>query len=186
MIHNVDRPWYQIRGPPTIFKPVVIITLHQWNSSQDFDKSHFGDHQDHVPSISPILMSTRELLYPHSWTQKLKLARQEDISCVISLQMLILLSDRLAAKLARKDSLAIKLSQRPDKQELIERNILHVSTDEERRVDRYINTYSLVFMSEGQNPSESQGWYLASSSGRICQIQQCKGIYGLIDAVQSC
>ena len=101
-------------------------------------------------------MSTRELLYPHSWTQKLKLARQEDISCVISLQMLILLSDRLAAKLARKDSLAIKLSQRPDKQELIERNILHVSTDEERRVDRYINTYSLVFMSEGQRPSESQ------------------------------
>ena len=58
--------------------------------------------------------------------------------------MLILLSDRLAEKLARKDSLAIKLSQRPDKQELIERNILHVSTDEERRVDRYMNTYSIV------------------------------------------
>ena len=61
------------------------------------------------------------------------------------LQIVIFLSDRLAAKLARKDSLAIKLSQRPDKQELIERNILHVGTDEERRVDRYMNTYSMVF-----------------------------------------
>ena len=35
-------------------------------------------------------------------------------------------SDRLAAKLARKDSLALKLSQRPQRQELIERNILHM------------------------------------------------------------
>ena len=36
------------------------------------------------------------------------------------------ISDRLAAKLARKDSLALKLSQRPQRQELIERNILHM------------------------------------------------------------
>ena len=36
--------------------------------------------------------------------------------------------DRLAAKLARKDSLALKLSQRPQRQELIERNILHMVT----------------------------------------------------------
>ena len=38
------------------------------------------------------------------------------------------ISDRLAAKLARKDSLALKLSQRPQRQELIERNILHMVT----------------------------------------------------------
>ena len=42
-----------------------------------------GDSQ--VPSISPILMSTWQMLNPHSWTQKLKLARQEDISCLNSL-----------------------------------------------------------------------------------------------------
>ena len=46
------------------------------------------------------------------------------------------ISDRLAAKLARKDSLAMKLSQRPGRQELIERNILQAVSDEERRVDR--------------------------------------------------
>ena len=44
--------------------------------------------------------------------------------------------DRLAAKLARKDSLALKLSQRPDRQELIERNILRNVSDDERRLDR--------------------------------------------------
>ena len=44
--------------------------------------------------------------------------------------------DRLAAKLARKDSLALKLSQRPARQELIERNILPLSSDDERRIDR--------------------------------------------------
>ncbi|CAB4065321.1 KATNA1 [Lepeophtheirus salmonis] len=38
--------------------------------------------------------------------------------------------DRLAAKLARKDSLAIKLSQRPERQELIDRNILQSITEE--------------------------------------------------------
>jgi hypothetical protein len=44
--------------------------------------------------------------------------------------------DRLAAKLARKDSLALKLSQRPDRQELVERNILKNVSDEERHIDR--------------------------------------------------
>uniref|UniRef100_A0A0K2VGM5 Putative LOC100871677 [Apis florea] n=1 Tax=Lepeophtheirus salmonis TaxID=72036 RepID=A0A0K2VGM5_LEPSM len=44
--------------------------------------------------------------------------------------------DRLAAKLARKDSLAIKLSQRPERQELIDRNILQSISDEERKIDR--------------------------------------------------
>ena len=41
-------------------------------------------------------------------------------------QCLVNVSDRLAAKLARKDSLALKLSQRPQRQELIERNILQM------------------------------------------------------------
>ena len=43
-----------------------------------------GDHM-HVPSISPILMSTQRPLSPNSLPKKLKLARQEDISCLNSL-----------------------------------------------------------------------------------------------------
>ncbi|XP_013792861.1 uncharacterized protein LOC106476781, partial [Limulus polyphemus] len=39
---------------------------------------------------------------------------------------------RLAAKVARKDSLEIKLSQRPDRQELINKNIIHSQTEQER------------------------------------------------------
>ena len=57
-------------------------------------------------------------------------------------------TDRLAAKLARKDSLAIKLSQRPNRNELIERNILHVSTDEERRIDRHVFIAICFFMAK--------------------------------------
>ena len=41
--------------------------------------------RDQVPFISPFDMHYRGLLYPQSWTQKLKLARQEDISCLNSL-----------------------------------------------------------------------------------------------------
>ena len=52
----------------------------------------------------------------------------------------IFLSDRLAEKLARKESLALKLSQRPPRQELIERNIIHGQSDDDdernRRIDR--------------------------------------------------
>jgi len=48
--------------------------------------------------------------------------------------------DRLAEKLARKESLALKLSQRPPRQELIERNIIHGQSDDDdernRRIDR--------------------------------------------------
>lgn len=42
----------------------------------------------------------------------------------------------MADKLARKDSLAIKLSQRPERQELIDRNILQTVSEDDRRVDR--------------------------------------------------
>jgi len=38
---------------------------------------------------------------------------------------------RLAAKIARKDSLALKLAMRPDRQELIDRNIIRVVTEKE-------------------------------------------------------
>ena len=38
-------------------------------------------------------------------------------------------SDRLAAKLARKESLSTKLEQRPGRQELIDRNILYQVID---------------------------------------------------------
>lgn len=56
----------------------------------------------------------------------------------------------MAEKIARKDSLAIKLALRPDRQELINRNILQVQSDKERqetkevigaRLIRYIYFY---------------------------------------------
>jgi phosphatase and actin regulator 3 len=40
---------------------------------------------------------------------------------------------RLAAKIARRESLSLKLAQRPDRQELINRNILQVQSDNERQ-----------------------------------------------------
>lgn len=43
---------------------------------------------------------------------------------------------RQAAKLARKDSLAMKLAMRPDRQELIDRGILHAQTERERHLHR--------------------------------------------------
>lgn len=43
---------------------------------------------------------------------------------------------RLVAKLARKDSLAMKLSQRPDLQELIDKNIIHIQSEKERQETR--------------------------------------------------
>lgn len=53
-------------------------------------------------------------------------------------------SDRLAAKLARKESLSMKLAQRPGRQELIDRNILYQMSDEERRLDRSIIGAKLI------------------------------------------
>jgi hypothetical protein len=53
-------------------------------------------------------------------------------------------SDRLAAKLARKESLSQKLQQRPGRQELIDRNILYQVTEEERKVDRSIIGAKLI------------------------------------------
>jgi phosphatase and actin regulator 3 len=47
-----------------------------------------------------------------------------------------LCAGRLAGKIARKDSLALKLAQRPIRQELIERNILPSISDQERQATR--------------------------------------------------
>lgn len=47
-----------------------------------------------------------------------------------------LVAARLAARIARKDSLALKLAMRPDRQELIERGILHAQTERERHMQR--------------------------------------------------
>ena len=52
--------------------------------------------------------------------------------------------DRLAAKLARKESLSMKLQQRPGKQELIDRNILYQVTEEERKHERNIIGAKLI------------------------------------------
>jgi len=63
--------------------------------------------------------------------------------------------DRLAEKIARKDSLAIKLALRPNRQELINRNILQVQSDKERqetkevigaRLIRYLNIFLVKTM----------------------------------------
>lgn len=43
---------------------------------------------------------------------------------------------KLAARLARKDSLALKLAMRPDRQELIDRGILHAQTERDRQMHR--------------------------------------------------
>ncbi|XP_046680873.1 phosphatase and actin regulator 4B isoform X3 [Homalodisca vitripennis] len=43
---------------------------------------------------------------------------------------------RLAAKIARKDSLALKLALRPDRQELIDRNILQLQSEKERQENK--------------------------------------------------
>lgn len=50
-----------------------------------------------------------------------------------SLSCSSLFSGRLAAKIARKESLSLKLALRPDRQELINRNILQLQTDNERQ-----------------------------------------------------
>ncbi|XP_033210399.1 phosphatase and actin regulator 2 isoform X2 [Belonocnema kinseyi] len=42
-------------------------------------------------------------------------------------------TSRLAAKIARKESLSLKLALRPDRQELINRNILQIQSDNERQ-----------------------------------------------------
>lgn len=55
-----------------------------------------------------------------------------------------LMLDRLAAKLARKESLSMKLQQRPGKQELIDRNILYQVTEEERKLERNIIGAKLI------------------------------------------
>lgn len=43
---------------------------------------------------------------------------------------------RMNSRIARKDSLALKLAMRPDRQELIERGILHAQTERERHMQR--------------------------------------------------
>jgi phosphatase and actin regulator 4 len=64
---------------------------------------------------------------------------------------------RLAAKIARKDSLALKLALRPNRQELIARNIIHEESENERmenkeaigaRLIRYFYSRPLVMQSE--------------------------------------
>ena len=48
------------------------------------------------------------------------------------LEINLIFSGRLAAKIARKDSLALKLALRPNRQELIARNIIHEESENER------------------------------------------------------
>ena len=52
-------------------------------------------------------------------------------NAISSIELKSISLDRLAAKLARKESLSQKLQQRPGRQELIDRNILYQVTEEE-------------------------------------------------------
>lgn len=65
------------------------------------------------------------------WTTKFSLL-ERCWKCSEAL-FIIVCPGRLAAKIARKDSLALKLALRPDRQELIDRNILQIQSDKERQ-----------------------------------------------------
>lgn len=54
------------------------------------------------------------------------------------------MTGRRYAKIARKDSLALKLAQRPDRKELIEKNILPVMSDQERLLTRETVSHHLT------------------------------------------
>ena len=51
MINAPETLWWQVISPNTIFRHVLIISMHNWNSAQDFDKSHFEDRHDHLQRI---------------------------------------------------------------------------------------------------------------------------------------
>lgn len=55
---------------------------------------------------------------------------------LLSCRTVVFGSGTLAKKVLRKDSLAVKLSNRPSKRELEEKNILPMQTDEERLESR--------------------------------------------------
>lgn len=63
---------------------------------------------------------------------------------IIWLVFCIQTKDRLAEKIARKDSLAIKLALRPNRQELINRNILQVTSEKERQETKEVIGARLV------------------------------------------
>lgn len=71
-----------------------------------------------------IFICEKELHELVSWTYK---------SCLIKKLIVSLIAGQLAAKIARKESLSLKLALRPDRQELINRNILQLQTDNERQ-----------------------------------------------------
>lgn len=100
------------------------------------DKENQGPHEDEDED-GPILYREDDSM------------EEEGDACSITLTtgmrfQLELFSDRLAAKLARKESLSMKLQQRPGKQELIDRNILYQVTEEERKHERNIIGAKLI------------------------------------------
>ena len=102
------------------------------------------------PCISSQVFSFPTCAYDIALTTKIRWEKNREITMTNSLtqafsrilhlyDFIYFFPDRLAEKLARKDSLALKLSQRPPRQELIERNILHGQADDDernRRIDR--------------------------------------------------
>ena len=99
------------------------------------DKENQGPHEDEDED-GPILYREDDSM------------EEEGDACSITLTgmrfQLEIFSDRLAAKLARKESLSMKLQQRPGKQELIDRNILYQVTEEERKHERNIIGAKLI------------------------------------------
>lgn len=67
---------------------------------------------------------------PRTWHSTFYLVARRNVTWYVS--SLLSPAGSLAMKVCRKDSLAIKLSNRPSKRELEEKNILPRQTDEER------------------------------------------------------
>ena len=51
IINAPETLQWQVISPNTIFRHVVIISMHDWNSSRDLDKSNFEDRYDHLQVI---------------------------------------------------------------------------------------------------------------------------------------
>lgn len=54
------------------------------------------------------------------------------IYCILT-DLSLSYTGKLVAKIARKDYLAMKLAQRPERQDLINKNIIHLQSEQERQ-----------------------------------------------------
>ena len=72
---------------------MVIICPHSWNSSQDFDKSHFGDHQDHMQVFMWDQNDTNESCW--AWYYQFTEPKMSVLACLVMLLWSILFKNTL-------------------------------------------------------------------------------------------